>query len=70
MPSQMRPPFKIRDSGEAFWIEDSGGRRFAYHYYRDAPIIGTDPSGRLSRELALATVKQIARLMTDAGKRA
>jgi hypothetical protein len=70
MPDRFEPPFVIRQTDESFWIEDVEGRRFGYIYWRDQPMVGTDNSGRVSRHLALRTVKWIARAATEAAKKA
>jgi hypothetical protein len=62
MTDKLRPPFKITQTDEAAWVEDADGRRFGYCYWRRSDLVGTDRSGRVSRELALRTVKWIARM--------
>lgn len=61
MPDRLKPPFTIGQSDECFWIVDAAGLRFAFTYFRDTPLVGTDRSGRLSRELAEKTVRWIKR---------
>jgi hypothetical protein len=61
---RLTPPFTIGSTDESFWVEDAAGNRFGYVYFRDQPIVGTDRSGRLSRQLAERTVKWIARQAT------
>jgi hypothetical protein len=68
MPERLKPPFTIGRTDEAAWIEDADGKRFGYVYWRDRPIVGTDRSGRLSRELALRTVKWIKTVAEAAAK--
>ena len=43
-------------------MQDANGNRFAFTYYRDKPIVGTDNSAQLSRDEARRIVSNIAKL--------
>lgn len=68
MPDRFLPPFKPVIAEEAAWVEDVRGRCFAFTYFRDQPIVGTDRSGRVSRSLAERTVRWIAKTMNEAAE--
>ncbi len=55
------PPWTVHRNGDAYWIEDAGGQRFAYCYYRDAQSIG---SGRsyLTEDQARRIASNVAKL--------
>lgn len=61
---RLQPPFRIGDNGDALFVEDAGGRRFGFTFYRERPLIGTDRSGRLPKVLASRVVRFIARQAT------
>jgi hypothetical protein len=64
MEERFTPPFVVGRSSAAYFVQDAGGYRFGYTYFRDQPLVGTDPSGRVSRQLAERTAKFIARQAT------
>lgn len=59
-PERAQPPFTVRQSEAAYWVEDANGMAFAYCYF-DRQIIGTGPA-RPSRDLARRLAVWIAKL--------
>jgi hypothetical protein len=64
MEDRLTPPFTVHWSDGAFWVEDAAGAKFAFTYFRNQPIVGTDSSGKVSRRLAEKIAKFIARQAT------
>lgn len=60
--SRFPPPWTVQHSDEAYWVEDAQGHRFGFTYFRDRPLVGTDQSGRLTRDEARRIVTNFARL--------
>lgn len=60
-PRRATPPFRVRGSAEAYWVEDAHGLRFGYCYFEDRQVIGTGVE-RPSRDLARRLATWIARL--------
>lgn len=55
-------PWTVRHNEDAYWVEAANGQRFAFTYYRERPLIGTDESVRVSRDLARRIALYVARL--------
>jgi hypothetical protein len=62
MTERFPPPWRACHSEDAYWVEDAAGHKFAFIYYRDRPLVGTDPSNKLSRDAARRITASIARL--------
>jgi hypothetical protein len=62
MPERLPPPWTVRNNDDSYWVEDARGQRFAFVYFRDRPVIGTDGGPRLSRDLARRISANVARL--------
>jgi hypothetical protein len=62
MTNRLPQPWTINNNEDAYWIEDAEGHRFAYTYFRDQPIVGTDRSPRLTRDLARRITLNVAKL--------
>lgn len=60
-PPRATPPFTVRSSEAAFWVEDATGLRFGYCYFEDKMVVGTG-ADRPSRDLARRLAHWIARL--------
>jgi hypothetical protein len=56
------PPWSAHFNEDAYWVQDANGSKFAFTYYRDAALVGTDNSVRLSRDEARRIVANIAKL--------
>lgn len=56
-----QPPFTVKSSDAAFWVEDATGLRFGYCYFEDQVVVGTG-ADRPSRDLARRLALWIARL--------
>lgn len=63
MSDRLTPPFKIRSTDDALWLEDANGLRFGYTYVRRP---GTTAMDRPTRETAERFVKWLARTATAA----
>lgn len=64
------PPWRVKDNGSAFYIEDKLGHTFAFTYYREHAVVGTGP-WHLTPDEARRIVANIARLpalLKKAGK--
>jgi hypothetical protein len=59
---RMRAPWRVNNNEDSFWVEDVDGQRFAFTYYRGQPLVGTDRSGRVSRDMARRIAANVARL--------
>lgn len=62
MPDRLPPPWTVHHNEDSYWVQDASGQRFAFVYYRDQPIVGTDNSTRVSRDLARRITANVARL--------
>jgi hypothetical protein len=68
MSDKLSPPFTIGSTEESAWVQDAEGKRFGYVYWRAQALVGTDSSGRLSKALAIRTVRWIKRQAEAAGR--
>lgn len=62
----LTPPIRIRQSDEAIWVEDAGGRRCCYTYFDRNPGMLTIRQ-RWSYEDAVAIVRAAARALAGPG---
>jgi len=66
---KLRPPFRVVEGEEAFWIEDADGYRFGYCYHDGGkPTVGTGRMERLPKDVARRMAGLIARLPDLVGK--
>jgi hypothetical protein len=62
MHDRLPPPWTVHRNDDAYWVEDARGQKFAFVYYRNAAMVGTDRSGRVSADLARRITANVARL--------
>lgn len=60
-PRRFPLPWTVQHNGDAYWVEDASGQRFAYCYFRDARSIGTGRS-YLTRDQARRIASNVAKL--------
>ena len=59
---RLPPPWTVHNNADSYWVEAANGQKFAFVYYRDQPVVGTDNSVRVSRDLARRITANVARL--------
>ena len=62
MPDRVPPPWTVHHNEDSYWVEDASGQKFAFVYYRDKPVVGTNGSSRVSEDLARRIASNVARL--------
>lgn len=73
--TKLTPPFTVQHNDDAWWVEDAEGRRFAFTYYRDPPLVGTDGGnvrheGALARQVATTVARLPSAVFLDDDERA
>lgn len=59
---RLPPPWTVHHNEDSYWVQAANGQRFAFTYYRDTPIVGTDGSVRVSRDMARRIAANVAKL--------
>ncbi len=62
MADRFPPPWTVQSNGDAYWVEDASGHRFAFCYYRDYQNIGSGPRAYLTRDQARRIASNVAKL--------
>jgi hypothetical protein len=62
MSDRLPPPWTVGHNEDSYWVQSANGQRFAFVYYRDPPIVGTDDGVRVSEDLARRVTANIAKL--------
>jgi hypothetical protein len=62
MQERLPPPWTVHHNDDSYWVQDAAGHRFAFVYYRQKPIGGTDNGVRVSEDLARRITANVARL--------
>jgi hypothetical protein len=61
-PRRFPLPWVVCHNDDSYWVEDATGQKFAFTYFRDSPIVGTDTSVRVTRDEARRIATNIAKL--------
>ncbi|RAK51955.1 hypothetical protein [Phenylobacterium soli] len=62
MTDRLPPPWTVHHNGDAYWVEAANGQKFAFVYYRETPLVGTERDARVSRDLARRIAANVAKL--------
>lgn len=56
------PPWTVRHSDGAYWVEDAAGKCFGYCYFREVTFTGSGTESHLTRDEARRIAANIAKL--------
>jgi hypothetical protein len=59
---RLPPPWTVHHNADSYWVQAANGQKFAFTYYRDPPLVGTDSGVRVSQELARKIAANVAKL--------
>lgn len=55
-------PWTVQSNGDAYWVEDASGQRFAFCYYRDNRSIGSGRQSYPTKDQARRIASNVAKL--------
>ena len=55
-------PWTVHRNGDAYWVEDASGQRFAFCYFRDNQSIGSGWQSYLTEDQARRIASNVAKL--------